>query len=203
MLSVSALCSQRGDKLLFADLSFQLAAGEWLYLRGANGTGKTTLLQTLATLTPPLAGHILWQGQADYLTELHYLGHRDGLKEELSVLHNLQLACHLASQRRDESTLIAHLATVGMARLADLPVKLLSRGQKRRAALARLIALPRPLWLLDEPLAALDTDAQTLLGELLARHLQTGGSAVITSHQALPGNLPTPQTLTLGAEAVC
>ncbi|MBY0445420.1 MAG: cytochrome c biogenesis heme-transporting ATPase CcmA [Burkholderiales bacterium] len=192
MLSVSKLSAQRADRTLFADLSFTLMKGQCLHLRGANGVGKTTLLKMLAGLSTAQAGEITWQGKSlaawgdDYYTALHYLGHKDGLKDLLSPLANLRLAADLSGQALSEAAALKTLAQVGLIRQSELAVRSLSQGQKKRAALARLLAISRPLWLLDEPFVGLDQAAQIQLGEWIAQHTSQGGMVMLTSHQALP-----------------
>ncbi|MCX7205490.1 MAG: cytochrome c biogenesis heme-transporting ATPase CcmA [Proteobacteria bacterium] len=192
MLSVSRLSAERADRPLFTDLSFALNAGQCLHLRGANGAGKTSLLKMLAGLSTAQAGEITWQGKAlaawgdDYYTALHYLGHKDGLKDLLSPLANLRLTADLSGQALSEASALKTLSQVGLIRQSNLAVRTLSQGQKKRAALARLLAISRPLWLLDEPFVALDQAAQNQLGEWIARHTSNGGMVILTSHQALP-----------------
>jgi heme exporter protein A len=192
MLSVSKLSAQRADRTLFADLSFTLMTGQCLHLRGANGAGKTTLLKMLAGLSTTQAGEITWQDQTlaawgdNYYGALHYLGHKDGLKDLLSPLANLRLAAGLSAQALSEAAALKTLTQVGLIRQCDLAVRSLSQGQKKRAALARLLAISRPLWLLDEPFVALDQAAQNQLGEWIASHTSQGGMVILTSHQALP-----------------
>lgn len=196
MLSVSGLSAQRADRTLFSKLSFTLDLGQCLHLRGANGAGKTTLLKLLAGLSRPQSGEIVWQAQAltslgdQYAAALHYLGHKDGLKELLSPYANLHLAAELAGQPLSDAAALQALAKVGLSRQCDLAVRSLSQGQKKRAALAKLLALPRPLWLLDEPFVALDTQAQDQLGGWISQQLSNGGLVILTSHQTLPATTP-------------
>ncbi|MGL6041546.1 MAG: cytochrome c biogenesis heme-transporting ATPase CcmA, partial [Deefgea sp.] len=176
MLSITHLAAQRGDRPLFSALSLTLNAGDCVHLRGENGVGKTTLLKLLAGLTEPQHGEVSWGEQNiaalgdDYYAQLHYLGHKDALKDLLSPFDNLQLAAKLAGNLLDEAAILLALAKVGLARQFDLPVRSLSQGQKKRAALARLLATPRPLWLLDEPFVALDAKAQEQLGSWITEH---------------------------------
>ncbi|MEJ2793215.1 cytochrome c biogenesis heme-transporting ATPase CcmA [Iodobacter sp. LRB] len=192
MLSVSRLSAARADRPLFTDLSFALNAGQCLHLRGANGAGKTSLLKMLAGLSTAQDGEITWQGKAlaawgdDYYKALHYLGHKDGLKDLLSPLANLRLTAELSGQALSEASALKTLTQVGLTRQSELAVRTLSQGQKKRAALARLLAISRPLWLLDEPFVALDQAAQNQLGEWIAQHTRSGGMVILTSHQALP-----------------
>lgn len=188
MLETSGLACERGGHRLFSDLSFALSAGNLLRVRGFNGSGKTTLLRTLAGLTRPAAGEVLWRGNAigeDYRKEMLFLGHAAGVKDDLTVLENLAFSARL-SELKDNNFKNA-LEQLGIARIADLPARYLSQGQCRRAALARLaLAQGVPLWLLDEPFAALDEEAIERVSALCAAHLAAGGMLVLTSHQDIP-----------------
>ena len=201
-----ALCGQdleckRGGRTLFTRVGFTLRGGEWLHVRGANGAGKTSLLRILAGLARPDAGSVLWNGVAlpsaadAYRPALAWLGHRAGLKDDLSALENLRLAASLDGMAVDLKAAREALAQVGLARREHLPLRLLSQGQRRRALLARVLARRARLWILDEPLAALDPSGVALVEDLLAGHLASGGSAVVTSHQ--PIALAAAQTLEL------
>ena len=189
MLETYELECQRGDRRLFAGLGFRLDAGELLYLRGHNGSGKTSLLRMLCGLLPPAAGEIRWRGQPigklgeDYRRELCFLGHHNAIKEELTPLENLLTAAVLADEPLDEDQALDALETLGLAGREDLACRYLSQGQKRRVALARLANERRPLWLLDEPFVALDTTAVECVAGLIGAHLQRGGLAVLTTHQ--------------------
>jgi heme exporter protein A len=188
MLETTALACERGGLRLFSDLALAVAAGGLLRVRGANGSGKTTLLRTLAGLTRPAAGAVRWRGEPigdEYRREMLYIGHAPGVKDELTVLENLEFAAGLADLQ-DANCKIA-LQQLGIARLADLPARYLSQGQRKRAALARLaLSAKVPLWLLDEPFAALDDEAITGVSALCATHLAAGGMVVLTSHQDVP-----------------
>lgn len=207
ILSISGLTVHRGTRCLFADLGFQLARGQGLHVRGANGVGKTTLLKMLAGLVPPRSGQIIWQDKTpaqwgdEYHAQIHYFGHRDALKELFTPLDNLMLSAALAGQACSEKAAMAVLARVGLARQALLPVRGLSQGQKKRAALARLLAVQRPVWLLDEPFVGLDDAAQADLGLWISEHLAAGGLAIFTSHQTLPAALADSAVLNLGGVA--
>lgn len=196
MLSIAHLAAQRGDRPLFSELSLSLKACDCVHLRGENGVGKTTLLKLLAGLTQPQHGEIRWGEQNisalgdDYYAQLHYLGHKDALKDLLSPFDNLQLAAKLAGTPLDEAAILQALSRVGLARQYDLSMRSLSQGQKKRAALARLLAIPRPLWLLDEPFVGLDAKAQEQLGTWIGEHCASGGITVLTSHQILPKSIP-------------
>ncbi len=199
MLKVTGLACSRGERRLFADVAFSLAAGEWLHVQGENGAGKTSLLRLLAGLSPPDAGAIHWRGAAapspDFHRELIYLGHQAAVKDELTPLENLHFSAALDGIRLHEQAALAALGRLGLRGREELPVRVLSAGQKRRVLLARLLTRPATLWMLDEAFNALDGSAVRLLGELIGEHLARGGLAVLTSHQPLP--LPGGRSLTL------
>ncbi|WP_341677466.1 cytochrome c biogenesis heme-transporting ATPase CcmA [Niveibacterium sp. SC-1] len=186
------LACVRGDRELFASLDFELHAGECLHVRGANGAGKTSLLRQLAGLSRPASGKVLWNGtdiardSDDYRAALLYLGHPSGVKDDLTVIENLRIAAAIDGGALDEGDALSALGRIGLNGRADLPVRVLSQGQRRRALLARLIVRPARIWILDEPFTALDVRAVGLVGELLSEHLAQGGMAVLTSHQAVP-----------------
>ena len=192
MFAASDLECLRGDRRLFTGVGFRLGAGELLYLQGRNGSGKTSLLRMLCGLLPPAAGEIRWRGQPigrlgeDYRRELCFLGHHNAIKEELTPLENLLAAAHLADEDLDEGAALDALELVGLAGREELACRYLSQGQKRRVALARLVNERRALWILDEPYVALDTAAVALVASLIGAHLQRGGLAVLTTHQAVP-----------------
>ena len=199
MLKVSGLACSRGERQLFADVSFSLAAGEWLHVQGENGAGKTSLLRLLVGLSPADAGEIYWRGvaasEAGFHRDLLYLGHHAAVKDELTPLENLCLSAALDGIPLDEKAALAALVRLGLRGREALPVRVLSAGQKRRVLLARLLTRPAALWVLDEAFNALDSGAVQLLGELLGEHLAKGGLAVLTSHQPLP--LPVDKRLML------
>lgn len=191
MLSVQQLACERGRKRLFSDLNFEVQSGQCLQVHGANGAGKTSLLRIVCGLAESVQGQVFWRGADTRLdpgafrAELVYLGHAPGLKDELSAAENLDYQTRIDGYALSPSHIAAALQRVGLGRQQHLPVRRFSQGQKRRAALARLIARPARLWVLDEPLAALDQAAQQLVTELVAGHLRTGGLALVTSHQPL------------------
>jgi len=192
MLAASALECVRGDRTLFSGVSFALAAGEGLLVQGANGAGKTSLLRILVGLSPPAHGEVTWSGQPirrlgeAYRHALAYCGHPNALKDDLSALENLRAAAALFGRKITHEAARAALARVGVEAAAELPVRHLSQGQKRRTTLARLALDSAKLWVLDEPLAALDADGVAWLAATLDAHLEAGGVAVVTSHQTLP-----------------
>jgi heme exporter protein A len=199
MLKVSGLTCSRGERQLFADVSFSLAAGEWLHVQGENGAGKTSLLRLLVGLSPADAGEIYWRGvaasEADFHRDLLYLGHHAAVKDDLTPLENLCLSAALDGIPLDEKAALAALVRLGLRGREALPVRVLSAGQKRRVLLARLLTRPAALWVLDEAFNALDSGAVQLLGVLIGEHLAKGGLAVLTSHQPLP--LPAGKRLML------
>ena len=191
-LEVVALSCARGDRPLFTDLGFEAASGQLLHVVGPNGSGKTTLLRTICGLTRPAAGEIRWQGQRiqalgdEYRAQLVYVGHLEGIYGELTPPENLAaLACQQQAHALEAAQVDAALERLGLERLRALPAKVLSQGQKRRLALARLLLAPGPLWILDEPYTALDTRSSELLNALLAEHLARRGIALVASHQPL------------------
>jgi len=179
MLEATALACERGGARLFSNLSFSLAPGGLLRVRGANGSGKTTLLRTLAGLTRATAGEVRRNGMG-----FLFLGHAAGVKDELTVAENLVFSSHLSGLDFLEARIKDSLEQLGIAQLADLPARYLSQGQRKRAALARLaLSANVPLWLLDEPFAALDAAGIAQVSALCDRHLAGGGLLVLTSHQ--------------------
>jgi heme exporter protein A len=187
MLETSLLACERGGLRLFAGLDLRVAPGGLLRARGANGSGKTTLLRTLAGLTRPAAGSVNWRGRPigeDYRREMLFLGHAAAVKDELTVLENLEFSSRISGLQVSDSRIKSALEQLGIARLASLPARYLSQGQRRRAALARLaLSAGVPLWLLDEPFAALDVEGIEQVSALCAAHLAAGGMLVLTSHQ--------------------
>jgi heme exporter protein A len=192
MLEALQLAAKRGETRLFADLSFRVEDGAVLTVTGRNGSGKTTLLRVLAGLSAPLAGTVKLDGEtvAPYASSLRrsvaFAGHAAALKDELSATENLAWGTALAGVPADADRIDSAIERVGLTRQRALPARVLSQGQRRRVALARLILAGRPLWLLDEPVTALDAAGMTLLQDLLAEHLARGGAVVAATHQPLP-----------------
>ncbi len=191
-LQAEDLAAIRGERLVFAGISFALPRGGALLLEGPNGSGKSTLLRVLAGLGRAEAGVVRWQGEdalADrtgHAARVAYLGHQDAVKPGLGVAENLAFSGGRAE-------VAAALERVGLARLAELPARMLSAGQKRRLALARLALSAAPIWLLDEPTLGLDVASVGLLGGLFAEHRGRGGVIVAATHLPLP--LPGAGTL--------
>ena len=187
------LACRRGERLVFTGLSFRLLPGGALVLTGANGSGKTSLLRLLAGLLAPAAGRLSWGGAAiardvaEHRTRLHYVGHQDGVKPGLTPRETLVFWAALRGRelRRDAPALDAALAVFALEPVADWPCRWLSAGQRRRLALARLLLIPAPLWLLDEPVAALDNDNQRRLERAIAEHRAASGRVVLATHMAI------------------
>ena len=175
---------------MFRGLSFTLGRGQLLRVAGANGSGKTSLLRIMCGLVAPSAGELRWRGRSirsereEYSRNLIFIGHLNALKDDLTALENLQVAAALGGMPADAQRMLAGLDRFGVAHCAELPAKVLSQGQRRRVALARLALSPAvPLWILDEPFSALDVAAVVELERLLAAHLASGGMVVLTTHQ--------------------
>lgn len=183
----------RGGRPVFEGLSFSLDRGELLLLEGPNGAGKSTLLRLCAGLLLPSAGRVLWQGQPQIGRQTHYLGHALGLKRELTVRENLQFASILAGGGNGFDDAIAHMNLVAFI---DLPVRMLSAGQRQRSALAVLFMTARPIWLLDEPEAGLDAASRQSLTAALQAHQETGGIALVATHN--PGLFSASKILSFG-----
>ena len=196
-LTFSKLGCTRGGRQLFKDLDCQLDAGHWLYVAGANGVGKTSLLRMVCGLASIETGDILWNGspihaQRDaYRQDLCYLGHLNALQESMTVDENLAFITALGGFAPDKTQMQAVLTRFGLRGRGRQLVRHLSQGQKRRVALSRLALSPARLWVLDEPYVAMDEAGIGLLADLIAKHLEAGGLAVLTSHQRVPiGNMP-------------
>jgi heme exporter protein A len=190
MLEARQLECTRGERRLFSDLNFKLGRGQLLRVAGANGSGKTSLLRIMCGLLAPSAGELRWRGKPirsereEYSRNLVFIGHLNALKDDLTALENLQVAAALAGMSAEAERMLAALERFGVAHCAELPAKVLSQGQRRRVALARLeLSAAVPLWILDEPFSALDVAAVMELEGLLAAHLATDGMVVLTTHQ--------------------
>jgi heme exporter protein A len=185
VLEGDGLAVIRGERLVFSGLGFRVEPGGALLLIGPNGSGKSTLLRLVAGLVRAEAGRLSWQGTdaladlADHAARVAYLGHLDAVKPGLTVAENL-----LVWGFRER--IARALDTVGLAALADLPAKMLSAGQRRRLALARLALRPAPIWLLDEPTLGLDTASVERFGAMLAEHRAGGGIVMAATHLPLP-----------------
>ncbi|MBY0418177.1 MAG: cytochrome c biogenesis heme-transporting ATPase CcmA [Pararheinheimera sp.] len=201
ILAAEALSCVRQDRVLFENLSFQLSAGQVLYIQGKNGAGKSSLLRLLAGLTSPEDGQILFHGkplsaQPEFFADqLLFIGHQSGIHPQLTALQNLAFWSALNEQQlADPYQLLSSLGLVG---LEDIPCFMLSAGQQRRVSLARLWFTKKPLWILDEPFTSLDQQLIAKLEYHFLQHLSTGGVIVLTSHQTLSASYPALQTLEL------
>lgn len=200
VLDVRDLGCVRGGRSVFSGLSFRLAQGNALAVVGPNGAGKSSLLRLIAGLLRPESGTIRIEGGEEDAAIAHYLGHADALKPALTLRETLRFWSAVYRQQGrvaldDDIDEAAEIAGVGHA--LDFHVAVLSAGQRRRAAFARLLLAPRPLWLLDEPTSSLDSDGEALLGRLMTAHLSQGGLIVAATHQDLP--VPAHASLSLGA----
>ena len=204
-LTFSNLGCAKGGRQLFANVNCTLGAGQWLYVTGANGVGKTSLLRMVCGLASIESGDILWNGQSIqrqhelYRQDLCYLGHLNALQESMTVIENLMFSAALGGIAPNTSQTRDVLARFGLRGRSQQLVRHLSQGQKRRVALSRLALSPARLWVLDEPYVAMDEAGIQMLADLIAAHLNQGGLAVLTSHQRVAvGNIPA-QTLELTA----
>ena len=203
-LHARGLQCTRGDRLLFDGVEFDLANGGLLQVCGPNGSGKTSLLRIVCGLSQPTAGEIQWNGShiralgEDYNQNLVYVGHLNGIKDELQVGENLRFAAQLAGLDATEQALEAALSQFAFRDALHLPCRFLSQGQKRRLALARLrLAGHRALWILDEPFAALDAASIDIVRLVLEAHLRNGGMALLTTHQEVAIKARNPRRIEL------
>ena len=190
---------------MFKGVHCVVPGGRWLHVAGANGIGKTSLLRMLCGLSPIESGDILWNGQSisvqrnSFQRDLSYLGHLNGLQESMTVHENLIFSTALRGHAPDTRLVSATLARFGVGGRNEQLVRHLSQGQKRRVALARLALSPAPLWVLDEPFVAMDDTGIRMLSELIAQHLASGGTTVLTSHQSVEIGAVPAQILELRA----
>lgn len=207
-LSVHDLACARGDRLLFKGMNFTVNRGELLLVQGGNGQGKTSLLRLLTGLARPEEGEVRWRGvpigkqREAYHAEMVYLGHANGVKEDLDPLENLRFADGLQGRSFDPPRAVATLEQLGLGRCLDLPCRVLSFGQRRRVALAALLLAGATLWILDEPLTGLDVHAVALMEGLIRSHIDAGGMVVATTHQALNLDGVRVQRLLVGNVAI-
>ena len=195
MLTISNISCVRGHKPLFAPVSFSLQPAQALHLEGDNGIGKTSLLRIICGLSPADAGEVLWNGVAlnrqhpegveAFRAALCYMGHNLSLKDELTAVENLMFDAQVAGRSLSYDRALDALQKMGLNNRAHLPLRVLSQGQKRRTALARLSVTDAKLWVLDEPFVALDAQSLDNLRALLANHVQQGGMLLYTSHQSV------------------
>jgi heme exporter protein A len=203
MLESKQLAAQRGAATLFSGIDFRLAPGEALLVTGANGSGKTTLLRIAAGLSHAAEGTLSWRGvpvtplDQGYRAAVVYIGHAAALKDELSTEENLASLASLHAGSAASDAIGGALALWSLERQRALPARALSLGQRRRIGLARLALVPRPLWILDEPAAALDDAGVALLCDLLGAHIAQGGMAIIATHQDIALSGPSVRSLPL------
>jgi heme exporter protein A len=204
MLSAQDLACERGERLLFKNLGFELGRGEALLVVGGNGRGKTSLLRILCGLSAPVAGVVRWCGEPigkaheQYGRDMAYIGHANGIKDDLTPVENLRLAAALGGRELDVTTATAVLERVGLSRCLEVPARVLSFGQRRRVALAGLLTAGALLWILDEPLAGLDVDGVAMVEQMIHDHVVAGGLAIMTTHQPLVLDGLVPKTLSVG-----
>ncbi|OBT15856.1 heme ABC transporter ATP-binding protein CcmA [Vibrio sp. UCD-FRSSP16_10] len=204
MLQVTELSAIRDERILFDDLSFNMQAGDLVQVEGRNGTGKTTLLRIIAGLGDKESGEIKWKQQSifsdreSFHQDLLFLGHQTGIKRDLSAYENLSFYLSFSDQSYTQDEVWQALTKVGLAGREDVPVATLSAGQQRRVALARLWLSKHPLWILDEPLTAIDKQGVKVLEQLFVQHTEQGGMVLLTTHQDLFENSTKLRKIRLG-----
>ncbi|MFN2511639.1 MAG: cytochrome c biogenesis heme-transporting ATPase CcmA [Pyrinomonadaceae bacterium] len=205
MLEATDLGCVRGDRRLFNAVNFALHPGSLLQVRGPNGSGKTSLLRLICGLLAPAEGEIRWQGAnirslgEDYFNSLSYIGHRNGIKEELTPIENLRVTSGVMGTELGQQGATKVLGELGLSGRERLPARLLSEGQRRRTALARLLTCEKSLWVLDEVLTSLDSSAVQFVTSLIKEHLNKGGIAVIATHHDLELSTDSHQRLDLAS----
>ncbi|MCS0180152.1 cytochrome c biogenesis heme-transporting ATPase CcmA [Vibrio alginolyticus] len=204
MLEVSNLTAIRDERVLFENLQFEIKPGELVQIEGRNGTGKTTLLRIVTGLGDREEGVIKWKGEEVeksrdvFHQDLLFLGHQTGVKRELTALENLRFYQSIQNNRSSDEEIFIALTQVGLAGREDVPIAQLSAGQQRRVALARLWLSKQILWILDEPLTAIDKQGVKVLESLFASHVDNGGIVVLTTHQDMFADSPKLRKIKLG-----
>jgi heme exporter protein A len=209
-LQAFELVCTRGDRQLFNNVNFEIHPGEALRVAGTNGSGKTSLLRMLCGLASPAAGEVRWSGRnirsvrEEFASQLLYLGHANGVKDDLTAWENVMVAATLSGNRVSRANAYQALDQLGLGRAADLPTRALSQGQRKRVALARLpLGMAAPLWILDEPFTALDHKAVAELCGTLNHHLAHGGMVIYTTHQEIELIARRAQLLDLNQASTC
>ena len=209
-LQAYQLSCTRGERELFNDINFDIAAGDAMRVAGANGSGKTSMLRMLCGLAFPAAGEVRWHGRnlravrEEFGSQLIYLGHANGVKDDLIAWENVVIASTLAGNPVSRDEAYTALDALGLSRAADLPTRSLSQGQRKRVALARLrLGMNQPLWILDEPFTALDQGAVLDLCGTLNQHLAQGGMVIYTTHQDINLSAQRSLCLDLSRETLC
>ena len=209
-LQACQLACTRGERQLFNDINFEINPGDAMRVAGTNGSGKTSLLRMLCGLAFPASGEVRWHGRnirlerEEFCSQLIYLGHANGVKDDLLAWENIVVASTLSGNPVSRDEAYAALAQLGLAQAADLPTRALSQGQRKRVALARLqLGMKAPLWILDEPFTALDQDAVKQLSDTLNHHLASGGMVIYTTHQEIELRAQRLLRLDLSQETPC
>jgi len=211
-LQAYQLACTRGERQLFNNINFEIAAGDAMRVAGTNGSGKTSLLRMLCGLAFPAAGEVRWNGcnirtvREEFGNRLIYLGHAHGVKDDLAAWENVVVASTLSGNPVSRDQAYGALEQLGLARAADLPTRALSQGQRKRVALARLhlgLGMNTPLWILDEPFTALDQNAVMQLCGTLNQHLAHGGIVIYTTHQEIDLSAQRLLRLDLSRNATC
>ncbi|MGZ9013605.1 MAG: cytochrome c biogenesis heme-transporting ATPase CcmA [Burkholderiales bacterium] len=204
MLELNEVACVRGERTLFRGVTFALDKGTLLRVGGANGTGKTSLLRIVCGLMLPADGEVRWRGESirrlreEYWKDLVYVGHVNAVKDDLTAVENLAIGGALGGRPVARDQALAALDTFGIARCAPLPARVLSQGQRRRVALARLVmSKTAPLWVLDEPFTALDVAAVGLMQRLIGEHVAGGGTTILTTHQEVAIQAPVQRRIDL------
>jgi heme exporter protein A len=209
-LQASQLACTRGERQLFRDLNFEVKGGDALWVAGTNGSGKTSLLRMLSGLSMPAEGVVKWDGENirtardEFNSKLAYIGHASGVKDDLLAWESIVIASTLAGKPVSRNDACKALEQMGLAQVVELPVRVLSQGQRKRVALARLqLAATSPLWILDEPFTALDQRAIADLCSILNHHLANGGMIIYTTHQEVALTASRTMRLDLDVNQLC